>query len=140
MSRKYKIILISVTIAVLAASVFLVNYLFVSKTNINESNVATLTYDYQDSDILIEFTQDEKQWIYKTFNNKELFLDMGASCGFSDHLSISFGTDIFKDTFYPACDGCYTIKYRFKIFHLTEEEGKKLYNILRKYGVCFPCL
>lgn len=139
MKRKYKIIILTIIIVLLTVSIFCVNDLFVSKTKINNNSVATLNYDFQDTNNLVYLTQEDKAQICRMFNDKDLFYDSGISCPFSDHLSISFGTGIYKDTFYPACDGCNTIKYKFKIFHLTEKEGEEFKDILEKYGVIFPC-
>ncbi len=107
-----------------------------SKVDVNENSVVGLKYVYGDENIDLTLTEDESKTILEMFNNREMYWDNGLSCGFDDEIYLSVG----EGKFYPSCDGCDIIRYKGKIFHLTEEEREELNTILNKYNAKFPCI
>ena len=58
------------------------------------------------------------------------------SCGFGEEVSVSFG----GDTFMPARDGDDSVENNGKYLTLSNEEKEEFHEILKKYGVTFPCV
>lgn len=138
MNKRYRVALLSILGVILI--VFLLLTCRLSKVDINKSSVVSLKYVHDKEYIDLQLTDSESELILSFFSDKKLYWDSGISCYFNDEIYLSVGEGKAKAKFYPACDGCDTIKYRGKIFHLTSKEGKQLHSILNKYNAKFPCI
>ena len=94
-------------------------------------------FEYGDKDILTEISDSELKEIINIFESKDLYTDE-PSCSFSENISV-----IIDDShFCIANDECGIVylKEENKYFNLTDNENKRLREILVGYGFSFPCL
>ena len=109
------------------------NFTIADRTSINKSSIVSVEFEKQK----LELKQNESEFIKKIFNNKKLYEDNFVMCPFG-YVSINISCGAFSETFYPATDGCNTIKFKNKIFHISENANKKMLKILTSYGVKLP--
>jgi hypothetical protein len=105
--------------------------------DISDSTTAELRFIHGDKNIETEMSADDFRIITEIFKGKVLFSDV-PSCGFSKDIAVL----IDNQTFCLACDDCGLVylSEKDKYFDLSEEENKKVREILTSYGFHFPCV
>lgn len=83
----------------------------------------------------VSASDDDSARLKELLYGRELHYD-NPSCGFREGVSVSFGFD----KFLPANDGDGIIQNNGKYMYLTDEETKEFHEIVKKYGMDFPCL
>ncbi len=111
---------------------------FCGFVKIGKFETVTATFRYGNVDICQKMTEEDAKEIYKIFNKKFMTKDI-PSCGFSEHISVTFDDSL---TFCIARDTCPTVllKEKGKCFSITSREQKKLFEILSNYQFSFPCV
>lgn len=110
------------------------------KVNINKNSEVAINYPFEGATTSVMLTQEESKIMCEMVDSKPLVWDSGLSCGFNDRIYFSVGNGLFKARFYPACDGCNTLRYKGKLLDLTDSQGKTMDSILSEYGVTIPCI
>lgn len=135
---------IGIAALILTAFVIFVVIIFViPRTSIKNDSNASIVFKYLDNDIEERISSKDETQIRDVFNNKILYKDR-PSCGFSEDVSIRFNDSTSNESlvFCIACDGCpkiYLVQSD-KYFTISEKDRYKLDDILREYGVTFPCV
>ncbi|GEM_PF-2807979 len=80
-------------------------------------------------------SDDDSARLKELLYGRDLHYD-SPSCGFREDINVSFGFD----KFFPACDNCGIIQNNGKYMYLTDEETDEFHEIVKKYGMGFPCL
>jgi len=64
------------------------------------------------------------------------------SCGFNEGISLTFQTGVTKVILYPGCDTCgkFRIGKSNRYIVLNEQKKARFYEIIKKYGMTFPCV
>lgn len=104
-------------------------------TNIADSSIGQLNYNYDNKHISVTLTEAESNIVRDIFNKKELYNDE-PSCGFDKNISIKFDNDYYC----IACDSCGIVKFKDKYFNISNSERSKVEKIFKKYGGTFPCI
>lgn len=138
--RKRTVLGLIIIALLVVVGVFIFTNVFETKTNTSKSAEFTMTFDYNDTHIITDISKEDSARIVEILNDGEMFFDSGLSCGFGDHMKFTINNSLFGDTFYPACDGCDIVKYKFKNINLSNKTGAELRSVLRKYGASFPCV
>ena len=96
------------------------------------------TFIYGSNNSISKISKEDLETIKNIIGNKALYSD-NPSCGFSTDVSLKFNDE---KTFCIAMDGCPTLLYKEenKYLNLNEEEYEELVDILKKYGISFPCV
>ena len=131
--KKYTLVVISVVLGLLVAGLLTFN-LFSPETKIT-SALANMTYVYGGQEIREVLSPEESQLLRSIFDSRRPYSD-NPSCGFTEDISISFGSLVFC----IACDDCPIIKFGNKYFKISEEDRETINQIFEKYGGTFPCL
>lgn len=82
-------------------------------TNIADSSIGQLNYNYDNKHISVTLTEAESNIVKDIFNKKELYNDE-PSCGI--------------------------VKFKDKYFNISNSERSKVEKIFKKYGGTFPCI
>lgn len=95
-------------------------------------------FEYEEADICLFITNEELKLIANIFNGKTMYKD-NPSCGFSESVAVQLDN---SHTFCIARDGCPVVywKEENRYFSITEEEKINLHNLLKSFGVYFPCI
>lgn len=123
--------------------IFVVVIFVIPRTSIKNDSNASIVFKYLDNDIEVQISSKDETQIRDVFNNKILYKDY-LSCGFSEDVSIRFNNSTSNESliFCIACDGCpkiYLVQSD-KYFTISEKDRYELDEILREYGVTFPCV
>ncbi len=110
------------------------------KVNIDKNSEVAINYPFEGATTSVVLTQEESKIICEMFDSKPLVWDSGLSCGFNDRIYFTVGDGLLKAKFYPASDGCDTLRYKGKLLDLTDTEGRTMDSILSEYGVAIPCV
>ncbi len=141
MSKKKRTILIIVAI-VLVAVVAL--GIFSRSVKVGKNATAELYYqnDYEDIYIATSLTQEEADIIRDMIKSARVVYDNGLSCGFDEHIYLSFADGNKVKKYYIACDTCPFLQYNMSGIVLTLKDWQidQLHSILGKYGAKFPCV
>lgn len=138
MKRQKKVLLIIILFIVAISMIFGTIYLRVNRTKTEFMNDAIVHFTYETANVTQPLTNDETATLKEIFADKKLYKD-NPSCGFSENISVEFDG---SQTFCIACDTCPIIywKEKDKYFRISENEKERLYNLLKPYGVFFPCI
>lgn len=95
-------------------------------------------FEYEEADICLFITNEELKLIANIFNGKTMYKD-NPSCDFSESVAVQLDN---SHTFCIARDGCPVVywKEENRYFSITEEEKINLHNLLKSFGVYFPCI
>ncbi len=104
-------------------------------TNIADSSIGQLHYNYNNEHISVRLTKFESDIVKDIFNKKKLYFDE-PSCGFDKNISIKFDNDYYC----IASDSCGIVKFKDKYFNISNSERSKIEKIFKKYGGEFPCV
>ena len=107
----------------------------------NFATVVSIKYTYHDDDIdAIVTSEDDIEDIKKILKGTK-YKDSPA-CGFSTDISITLSNDKESITFCPACDGCPMVRIDSSDYYIqiSREQRNKLNEILKRYGMEFPCV
>ena len=132
---KIKVILI-ITMAFTVMGIFMACSSETLEVDSFTSGEATFIYGSNNS--ISKISKEDLETIKNIIGNKVLYSD-NPSCGFSTDVSLRFNDE---KTFCIAWDGCPTLLYKEenKYLSLNEEEYEELVDILKKYGISFPCV
>lgn len=141
MSKKKRIILI-ISAVVLVAVVALC--IFNRSVKVDKNTTAELYYqnDYEDIYIATALTQEETEIIREMIKGAVVAYDNGLSCGFDEHIYLSFTQGNKVKKYYIACDTCPFLQYNMSGIVLTLKDWQidQLHSILGAYGAKFPCV
>lgn len=139
---KKKVIIPIAVIAVVIISALAINHYLARTIDLSETEEITINFTYADKDIHTTVTdKNDFDRLTKICEGRAVNDFSIPSCGFGTP-EIIFSHNG-KDTYiYPACDECSTMRYgKYDIFFYSiGDDRKELEEILRKYGVTFPCV
>lgn len=131
----------SLVLTIIVISVLII--IMIPRTSIKNDSNASVVFKYLDNDIEEKFSSEDEIQIRDVFSNKILYKDR-LSCGFNEDVSIRFDNTASDESlvFCIACDGCPKIflVQSDKYFTISEKDRQNLDEILRRYGVTFPCV
>lgn len=109
--------------------------------DLSDYQSATLVYKSDGAEVLCEIDRqdvDELKSILCGFKFKD-----SPSCGFDTDVSIEFSIGADKTImFCPACDGCPNVRIGDSDYYIkiSEENRARFDEIVKKYGMIFPCV
>ena len=134
-----RIIIITIITLSISAMVFLLYRL--SYFNASFATNVSLRYKYGEKDIYEEINDpliiDELKSILRGLAHPD-----NPSCGFSIDISITLYDGNNSVTICPALDRCETMRIgdSNRYFYISENDRRRLDNILKKYGFSFPAI
>ena len=133
MKKKASIIFAILFFLIVSLYILNSNITFETRTSTSGFEEATIEYEQHK----IKLSLKDSEYIRRIFNNKELYVEPYTACPFG-YVSISFNSGLFSNTYYPATDECNIIKYKNKVFTISEKDNIKLRKMLDKYNVQLP--
>jgi hypothetical protein len=100
-----------------------------------------LEYHYFDKDISVRITDEYDIQTLREILKGRPFKD-SPSCGFTTDISITMTDGSKSIIFCPANDSCPLLRVNSsgKYIQITGEDKMRLYDVLEKYGLTFPCV
>jgi len=104
-----------------------------------------LKFHYNGSAIDCEITDKDDiralKRLFRTFSHCDV-LTGTLSCGFDPSVSLTFQRNNKKVMICPGGDSCgsFHIGRSHRYFFVSEKEKERFYNIVKKYGMTFPCV
>lgn len=135
-----RLVIVFISFIIFISALLTVKYIFKNKLSIPETETAYITFVYDDKNIHNKLTKSEMIEIRNMVNDSEYFYDEGMSCGFTEHISITFEDTFFDCTVCVACDGCGILKIGKKAVNITPKERIRINEIFEKYGGFFPAI
>ena len=138
--KKTRIWILLSVISLSALSIFCYRW-FTMKIDSDFATKVFLEYHYVDKDISLEIADENDILTLKLILNGQPFQDSPA-CGFAMDISITMTNERKSITFCPACDGCSLLRIgdSNKYIKISDEARVSLNEILKKYGMTFPCI
>lgn len=136
---KTKFLIVGVCILIFALVVFIAS---TRKKNYIDTSFATevsLKYYYIDKKIDTVITDERDIRIIKE-NLKGASYSDNPSCGFSLDISIKFSDGKKNIIICPACDSCSKARIGDSRRYIDIKDRKALEDVLKKYGMTFPCV
>jgi len=114
---------------------------FVMRVNSDFATEALLEYHYSNKDISIVITDEDNMQTLKEILKGIPHMDY-PSCGFSNNVSITMTNGNKRIVFCPANDTCPLLRINSsdRYIDITEDDKIRLYGVLEKYGMTFPCI
>ena len=100
-----------------------------------------LVYNYMEKKVSLKITNENDILVLKEVLKGRSFHD-SPSCGFTMEVSIIMANGKKSIVFCPANDGCAILRINEsgRYINISNEEQMRLYTILNKYGMKFPCI
>ena len=132
-------ILLSV-VGIIVLSIFFYRW-FVMSVSSDFATEVLLEYHYSDKDISLKITGEYDIQTLKEILKGRPFRD-SPSCGFAIDVSITMTDGRKRIVFCPANDTCPLLRINSseRYIRITEEDKSRLYDVLEKYGMIFPCV
>ena len=112
------------------------------KVNSNFATEALLEFHYGDSNISAMITDEDDILVLKQLLNGQSYFRNSLHCGFTTNISITMISGKKSIMFCTANDGCQLLRIgtSSKYIEISYEDRERLNEILKKYGMIFPCV
>ena len=111
------------------------------KIDVDFANEVVVKYHYMDNEIEMVIVDPQDISELKSILRGKAIKD-NPSCGFTPDISLIFSDDDNNITLCPACDTCalFRVDDSNRYIKTTKEQRQRFEEIVKKYGMEFPCI